>query len=101
MRWGPSVRCGVQQAYIHDGPSVESGLEPGNPWPRSLNLTTSPPRSSKGAGGGDTNEIMPLGIPTTYDSVCQQAMLNRQEPIFEPLDKDTSDNAQEDRRRMR
>jgi len=27
----------------------------------------------------------PLGIPTIYDRVCQQAMLNRLEPIFEPV----------------
>ncbi len=26
-----------------------------------------------------------LGIPTIYDRVCQQAMLNRLEPIFEPV----------------
>jgi retron-type reverse transcriptase len=26
-----------------------------------------------------------LGIPTVYDRVCQQALLNRLEPIFEPL----------------
>ena len=26
-----------------------------------------------------------LGIPTVYDRVCQQAMLNRLEPIFEPV----------------
>src|SRR5262249_48961627 len=26
-----------------------------------------------------------LGIPTIYDRVCQQALLNRLEPIFEPL----------------
>ena len=27
----------------------------------------------------------PLGIPTIYDRVCQQAILNRLEPIFEPV----------------
>ena len=26
-----------------------------------------------------------LGIPTIYDRVCQQALLNRLEPIFEPI----------------
>lgn len=26
-----------------------------------------------------------LGIPAIYDRVCQQALLNRLEPIFEPL----------------
>jgi RNA-directed DNA polymerase len=31
-----------------------------------------------------------LGIPTIYDRVCQQALLNRLEPIFEPLFDDAS-----------
>src|SRR6202030_1806796 len=31
-------------------------------------------------GGGRT-----LGIPTIYDRVCQQALLNRLEPIFAPV----------------
>ena len=26
-----------------------------------------------------------MGIPTIYDRVCQQALLNRLEPIFEPI----------------
>jgi retron-type reverse transcriptase len=26
-----------------------------------------------------------LGVPTIYDRVCQQALLNRLEPIFEPV----------------
>ena len=26
-----------------------------------------------------------MGIPTIYDRVCQQALLNRLEPIFEPV----------------
>src|SRR5215467_13309896 len=29
--------------------------------------------------------IRRLGIPTIYDRVCQQALLNRLEPIFEPI----------------
>ena len=31
-----------------------------------------------------------LGIPTIYDRVCQQALLNRIEPIFEPVFDDAS-----------
>src|ERR1700739_2341129 len=31
-----------------------------------------------------------LGIPTMYDRVCQQALLNRLEPIFEPVFDDAS-----------
>ena len=31
-----------------------------------------------------------LGIPTIYDRVCQQALFNRLEPIFEPIFDDAS-----------
>src|SRR3989442_15111096 len=31
-----------------------------------------------------------LGIPAIYDRVCQQALLNRLEPIFEPVFDDAS-----------
>jgi group II intron reverse transcriptase/maturase len=31
-----------------------------------------------------------LGVPTIYDRVCQQALLNRLEPIFEPVFDDAS-----------
>jgi RNA-directed DNA polymerase len=34
---------------------------------------------------GKPGEYRPLGIPTIYDRVCQQAILNRLEPIFEPI----------------
>ena len=34
---------------------------------------------------GQPGKIRPLGIPTIYDRVCQQALLNRLEPIFEPV----------------
>lgn len=33
--------------------------------------------------GGKPGEKRTLGIPTVYDRVCQQALLNRLEPIFE------------------
>ena len=32
---------------------------------------------------GKSGELRPLGIPTIYDRVCQQALVNRLEPIFE------------------
>src|SRR6202790_4900377 len=35
-------------------------------------------------------EYRMLGIPANYDRVCQQALLNRLEPIFEPLFDDAS-----------
>lgn len=34
---------------------------------------------------GKPRELRTLGIPTIYDRVCQQALLNRLEPIFEPV----------------
>ena len=33
---------------------------------------------------GKPGELRPLGVPTIYDRVCQQALVNRLEPIFEP-----------------
>lgn len=39
---------------------------------------------------GKPGETRPLGIPAVYDRVCQQAMLTRLEPIFEPLFDDSS-----------
>jgi group II intron reverse transcriptase/maturase len=35
-------------------------------------------------------EKRPLGIPVVYDRVCQQALLNRLQPIFEPVFDDSS-----------
>ena len=35
--------------------------------------------------GGKPGELRMLGVPTVYDRVCQQALLNRLEPIFEPV----------------
>src|SRR5215467_1718506 len=34
---------------------------------------------------GEPDEFRKLGIPTIYDRVCQQELLNRWEPIFEPV----------------
>lgn len=34
---------------------------------------------------GQPGKYRTLGIPTIYDRVCQQALLNRLEPIFEPV----------------
>ena len=34
---------------------------------------------------GKLGEFRTLGVPTIYDRVCQQALLNRLEPIFEPV----------------
>ena len=34
---------------------------------------------------GKLGEYRMLGVPTIYDRVCQQALLNRLEPVFEPV----------------
>src|SRR5262245_63628291 len=39
---------------------------------------------------GQPGKFRPLGIPAVYDRVCQQALLNRLEPIFEPVFDDAS-----------
>jgi RNA-directed DNA polymerase len=50
---------------------------------------------------GKPGEFRTLGIPTIYDRVCQQALLNRLEPIFERYSmKPTLDTGEGDRQRM-
>ncbi|HYX18556.1 MAG TPA: group II intron reverse transcriptase/maturase [Nostoc sp.] len=44
-----------------------------------------PVRQQKIPKPGLPGEFRNLGIPTIYDRVCQQAILNRIEPIFEPV----------------
>jgi RNA-directed DNA polymerase len=34
---------------------------------------------------GQPGKSRSLGIPTIYDRVCRQALLNRLEPVFEPV----------------
>lgn len=43
-----------------------------------------PVRQARIPKAGKPGEHRTLGIPTVYDRVCQQALLNRLEPIFEP-----------------
>jgi RNA-directed DNA polymerase len=51
---------------------------------------------------GKPGEFRTLGIPTIYDRVCQQALLNRLESIFDPVfEKPTSDIGEDGRRRTR
>jgi RNA-directed DNA polymerase len=44
-----------------------------------------PVRQKKIPKPGKPGKFRTLGIPTIYDRVCQQALLNRLEPIFEPV----------------
>src|SRR5215203_1994299 len=50
----------------------------------------SPVRQQRIPKAGKPGEWRMLGIPTVYDRVCQQALLNRLEPIFEPVFDDAS-----------
>jgi group II intron reverse transcriptase/maturase len=47
-------------------------------------------REHKIPKAGQPGKWRKLGIPTVYDRVCQQALLNRLEPIFEPVFDDAS-----------
>ena len=52
---------------------------------RNDNYTPQPVRQKLIPKSGQPGQYRPLGIPTIYDRVCQQALLNRMEPIFEPI----------------
>ncbi|MCI0655579.1 MAG: group II intron reverse transcriptase/maturase [Acidobacteria bacterium] len=49
-----------------------------------------PVRQHRIPKAGQPGKWRKLGIPTVYDRVCQQALLNRLEPIFEPVFDDAS-----------
>ena len=52
---------------------------------RADNYRPRPVRQVRIPKSGKPGEYRALGIPTIYDRVCQQALLNRLEPIFEPV----------------
>jgi len=52
---------------------------------RTDRYTSRPVRRVQIPKAGKPGEHRTLGIPTIYDRVCQQALLNRLEPIFEPV----------------
>ena len=49
-----------------------------------------PVREHRIPKAGQPGKTRRLGIPTIYDRVCQQALLNRLVPIFEPVFDDAS-----------
>jgi RNA-directed DNA polymerase len=52
---------------------------------RTGSYTPRPVRQQRIPKVGKPGEWRMLGIPRIYDRVCQQALLNRLEPIFEPV----------------
>jgi len=52
---------------------------------RTDRYTPHPVKQARIPKAGKPGEHRTLGIPTIYDRVCQQAVLNRLEPIFEPV----------------
>ena len=52
---------------------------------RTDKYTPRPVRQQRIPKMGKPGEWRLLGIPTVYDRVCQQALVNRLEPIFEPI----------------
>lgn len=52
---------------------------------RTDRYTPRPVRRQRIPKMGKPGEWRVLGIPTIYDRVCQQALVNRLEPIFEPI----------------
>jgi hypothetical protein len=53
-------------------------------------LSTSPGATTPHPEEGQTGRVSHARIPAIYDRVCQQALLNRLEPIFEPIFDDAS-----------
>jgi group II intron reverse transcriptase/maturase len=51
---------------------------------------TLPVREHRIPKAGQPGRTRKLGIPTIYDRVCQQALVNRLDPIFEPVFDDAS-----------
>jgi RNA-directed DNA polymerase len=67
------------------GAALEERLDRLHEELRTGNYTPRPVRQQRIPKIGKPGEWRMLGIPTVYDRVCQQALVNRLEPIFEPI----------------
>jgi RNA-directed DNA polymerase len=74
---GQTLEGFAEQLDSHLG-QLQSELKEGVYQPRPVRQVQIPKMGKPG-------EFRGLGIPTIYDRVCQQALLNRMEPIFEPV----------------
>ena len=66
------------------GAALEERLDRLHEELRTGSYTPRPVRQQRIPKMGKPGEWRMLGIPTIYDRVCQQALVNRLEPIFEP-----------------
>ena len=80
-------RC---KASRHLAKQLEEQLDRLHEELRTDELPPRPVRQQRIPKAGKPGEWRVLGIPTIYDRVCQQALLNRLEPIFEPVFDDAS-----------
>jgi RNA-directed DNA polymerase len=67
-----------------DGQSIKE-FEEGHEELKQSSYQPQPVREKLIPKAGQPGKYRKLGVPAVYDRVCQQALLNRLEPIFEPL----------------
>jgi len=73
------------QSIAEFGENLEENLQRLHDELRTDTYTPTPVMRCHIPKAGQPGKHRQLGIPTIYDRVCQQALLNRLEPIFEPV----------------
>ena len=76
----PTVRNELAKSLI-----IKDGAKVRRRYFRKSTYQLQPVRQVRIPKAGKPGEFRMLGIRTIYDRVCQQALLNRLEPIFEPI----------------